>query len=443
MAETFDFDVEFQRRLLRMCMTDEPFCHKVMQYVTQGYFTTKPLGWIFAAFARYHEAYGIRCTDMPMRESVRLEPTYAAEVESVIALGEVTEEAYIKSKLEDFVRRNIFAHAHVESQKLYNVGNHDKAYDQMCTAMDDLRLVTFEAPDRSWLFDELEQRTKRRYWNSLTPTEGVYPTGMVPVDDLMGGGPRLGELHLILGIAKAGKTTFLINRGAVTCRILREPVVHFNLEGTTNLVEDRYDSWFSQELYFNVRKGDINPALFKEMQAEYAQLRKLMVIRTLNEWDVNILHIDAELKELKAMGHNAKFIIVDYADLMRSRNQAGSETEHQTNAMKDLKRLANRGLCIWSGCQGQRPKEGSDEKEWILKSHKIADAYAKIRIADGYGSVNNTREERERQVSRYFFEDWRDGPVGKLFLLKNASDRMMHGVEVTPMKMTEAAGAPA
>ena len=427
--------------MLRMCMTDEAFCHKVMQYVNQGYFTTRPMGWIFAAFKRYHEAYGIRCTDMPLREAARTDPTYASEVEAVIEIGEVVESEYIKSQLEDFVRRNIFALAHVESQKLYNVQKHDAAYDQMCTAMDDLRLVTFDAPDRSFLFDSLEERTKKRYWRSLSPTDGTYPTGMVPVDDLMDGGPRVGELHLILGIAKAGKTTFLINRGAVTARITREPVLHINLEGTTQLVEDRYDSWFSQELYFNVRKGDINPKLYKEMQAEYVSLRKLMVIRTLNDWDVNILHIEAELKDLASMGIKPRKIIVDYADLMRSRNAAGSETEHQTNAMKDLKRLANRGYCIWSGCQGQRPKEGSSEKEWILKSNQIADAYAKIRIADGYGSINASLAERERQVSRYFFEDWRDGPVGKLFLLENANDRMYQGVTVTPMKMTAAVGA--
>lgn len=448
----FAFGPEFQRALLRLAMTDPSFCHKAMEYVKPSFFTSKPLGWIFTQMRKYYREYESKMSEMVLRECAIKDAGYAVEVEAVIN-APATDASFIRDQLQEFVRRNIFARSHEESQKLYNDGQHVKAYDLTCKAMDELRAVDFNVVDRSWLFEGLPARMKRRYKDARDPTDGVYPTGIDSVDDIMGGGPKRGEVHLIIAPPKFGKTIWLIDKGFVATRVARKPVLYFNLEGSTRLIEDRFDSCFSTELYTHVKRGEIRPALYNEMVEEYRQLRGLLVIRTLNEWDVTVLNFTSELKELETVGFNPELIIIDYVDLMRSRNDAGTETQHQMDAMRDVKRLANRGYCIWSACQSQRLKDGDDEREFLLKSTSIADAYGKIRIADGYGSLNATREEREKGECRYYLENYRDASVGRVFRLHNENDRMRIAVKVeeekyevkrkrTPTKGGSAAGGP-
>lgn len=429
----FTFGIEFQRALLRLAMTDPSFCHKAMQYVQPSFFTSKPLGWIFTRMRKYYREYETKISEMVLREQAQSDAGYVIEVEAVIGTV-VTDAAFLRDQLREFVCRNIFARAHEESQKLYNEGKHTAAYDTTCKAMDELRAVDFDTVDRSWLFDELPMRMKRRYRDARDPTEGVYPTGIDPVDDIMGGGAKRGEVHLIIAPPKAGKTLWLIDKGFVTTRVVRKRVLYFNMEGSTKLIEDRFDSCFSTELYTHVKRGEIRPALYNEMVEEYRQLRGLLVIRTVNDWDVNILTLSSELKELAAIGFEPEMIIVDYQDLMRSRNEAGTETQHQIDSMRDLKRLANRGYCIWSACATQRPKEGDEDREFLIKSQNIANAYDKIRVADGYGSLNVTNAEKEKGECRYYFENYRDGAVGRVYRLTNQNDRMRIGVKAEEEK---------
>ena len=431
----FTFGPDFQRALLRLVMLDEVFCHQVMKYVRSSFFTTRPHGWVFKTMKQYFDDYGKRMTEMPLRTAVQQDPGYAQEVEHIISLGTVVpEEDFIKRELAEFIRRNIFANAHERSQTLYNEGHHVKAYDAMCEAMDALRLVSFDIPDRSWFFEGLESRMQRRYEFAADPTKNVLPTGVEPMDDDMDGGPKIGELHLVIAPPKVGKTLWLIDKAFVNARLSRVKTLYFNLEGSTALIEDRLDACFSEELYVNVRRGEIGATLYREMVEEYRELRGLIVVRTDNNWDVSILNLTGELNELKAeRGFVPESIIVDYQDLMRSRNAVGgmSETQHQMDSMKDLKRLSTQGYCIWTACATQRPKEGDEDIEHILKASQIASAYDKIRVADGYGSLNATREEKVNGIWRYYFEDYRAAPMGKIYKIYSDGGRMRVGIKPT------------
>lgn len=439
------FDVSFQRALLRLCQIDEPFCAQVMKYITSSFFTTPSLGWCFRTMKEYRDAYGGCPTDAVMRTQARKLSEekvglYSFEVEEIIKIGIVREASFVRDELKEFIQRNLFSQAHAASAELYNAGKYVEAYDLTMKAAEDIRAVSFDPPDRSWFFEGLQARQKKRYLHSLDPTAGVYTTGVGPLDAILNGGIHKGELFYILGDAKVGKTTWMINMGFVATRVCRVPVLHFNLEGQTSLVEDRYDACFSQELYWKVKRGDITPHLYREMQAEYEMLRGLLVIRTINSWRMNILDVDAELSELKALGFVPELIIIDYGDLLEQRpgERADSATQKQLASARDMKKLANTGYAIWTGSQVQRPKAKKDNPEAVLRARDIADCYAKVRIADGWGSLNATQAEKERGEMRLFWEGYRDGMVGKLFRLNNRFDRMRYGVsatEIAPPKM--------
>ena len=70
----------------------------------------------------------------------------------------------------------------------------------------------------------------------------------------------------------------------------------------------------------------------------------------------------------------------------------------------------------------------------MLRARDIADCYAKVRIADGWGSLNATQSEKEKGEMRLFWEGYRDGNVGKLFRLQCRFDRMRYGVTATEIE---------
>lgn len=439
----FDFDEDFQRALLRLCQFDEHFNHRAQVYLTPEYFTTEALGWVFKVMQFHYKKYsGQLCKEMELRHYVRQSgnEVVSREAEAVMALGHNIDGSFIKDQLREFVQRNIFTKAFHEGQKVYNQkGSVDEAADLMRAAMERVAEIDFEAPKRSIFFDELEARQMRRYRFSLDPNAETYTTGVVPLDKIVNGGIHAGEVFLIMAYPKVGKTTWLINQGFFAAFLSRVPVLHVNLEGPLDEIEDKYEACFSDLVYHDVRRGEIGDKAFREMIEEYDSLRGLLVIRSFDELDVNVMHIDGELSDLKTgRGFEPKVMIVDYADLGRSRNRgAHTETDHQTDFIRDLKRLStNRRIATWTGSQAKRPSSrGKATKEHILVSSDIADSFGKIRIVDGYGSINATPEEQKRDEWRLHWEAYRGGRASKTWRLKNNAAHMRVALHVEELAL--------
>lgn len=430
MTIAFTFDAAFQRSILRLVMVDEGFAVRALQWVTPEHFTKESLGWIYKVLTQYLSDYHTCPTDTVLRDAVRRLPQnralrFATEAEQVIALGNVPDGQWVKDQLGEFLKQAIFARAHQEATAPFNAGRHTEAYDRMMRAMDQIRDVDFSDVDRIWLFDELPQRQRQRVRAAMDPISGRFTTGVPQLDALTDGGVHTGELWVVFAYAKRCKTTWLINQGFNATRVHRKPTVHFVLEGQGAQVAARYDACFSQELYTNIKQGRIDPRLYTQLQAEYLQLRRLMVIRTLNDWDVTILDLQRELHTLRSMGFVPEMMITDYMDLGRSRDRVEGETQHQVNFARDLKRLHNNtGIAGWSAWQAQRPKPGAHTKRHVLSSGNVADAYAKVRIVDAFGSLNATDEEMDQGEMRLFWEGHRDAPVNKLWTITNDLARM-------------------
>lgn len=439
----FDFDEDFQRALLRLCMIDETFNHRAQTYLGPDYFTTASLGWVFRVIQDYYKRYsGAVCKEMQLRHYVRASANeiVAQEAEAVIALGHTVDAPFIKDQLREFIQRNIFTKAFHEGQTVYNrSGSVDAASDLMREAMEKISQIDFDAPKRSFFFDELEKRQMRRYQFALDPLAETYSTGIQALDKCLNGGIHAGEIFMIMAYAKVGKTTWLINQGFFAAYLSKVPVLHINLEGPIDEIEDKYEACFAELKYHDVRKGEIGDQDYRMMLEEYQQLRGLLVIRSFDELDVDVTLIDNELSELKSTyGFDPKVMIVDYLDLGRSRNKrADKETDHQTHFTRDLKRLStNRRIATWTASQSQRPQsKGKFNKAHILTSADVADSYSKIRIVDGYGSINATVDEQKEDQWRLYWEGYRGGRVGKVWRLQNDASKVRVGIEVEELSL--------
>lgn len=412
-------------------MLDDEFALLAFRWVKASHFTTEPLGWFYKAMLDYYGTYDRVITPMAIREAVRFldadrSRRYGHEVDLILASDALPEAPFLKAKLAEFVKQAIFVAAHSESRELFNRGQLDEAYGVMATAQDEIQDVTFETVDRIWLMDSLPERQRERMQAAIDLTSMPITTGIPQLDEKTDGGVHPGELWAVLAYAKRCKTTFLINQGFNATRVHHIPTVHFILEGRGHVIASRYDACFSQSLYSAVRQGAMAGDSYRRLQEEYTMLRKLLVIRTINEWDVTILDIQAELSYLKNKGFVPGAMVLDYMDLGRARDaRVDSELQHQLAFARDTKKLVNNtGLRAWSAWQAQRPKPGAHTREHVLTSASVADAYAKVRIVNSYGSLNATDEEMENGEMRVFWEGHRDAAVNGLWRISNDLARM-------------------
>jgi len=425
----FSFEVGFQRAILRLMMIDQAFTVKALKWVTPSHFTSEPLGWIYKQFQAYYEEYAGAPTDVVLRDYARRvlgenAVRFSTEVELVIAKGEVPEAEFIKVKLKDFIRQGLFSLAHQDSALLFNDGKQAEAYDIMMRAMESVHEVGFEQDDRIWLADSFYERNRDRVREFMTSMGTSFSTGVSELDQATDGGVAPGELWAVFAYAKRCKTTWLINQGFNALRVHRKKVVHFVLEGSGKQIASRYDACFSQELYSQVKQGRMDPQRYAALSDEYATLRKMCAIRTLNNWDINILHLEGE-NQLASEGFRPELMIVDYMDLGRARGKVDGEREHQIGFARDLKRLVNNSnLACWSAWQAQRPPKNAHTRIHTLDSSQVADAYAKVRIVDSFGSLNATDEEMAEGTMRLFWEGHRDAPVNQTWQITNDLSRM-------------------
>lgn len=444
--EQLSFDAGFQRAILRLMMVDEEFCVRAIQWLGKELFTTEAFGWIFWVFENYWQAWQNRPTETVLRDYARREAPERAirlmgEVEQVLMLGNVPEAEWVKVKLAEWVKQQVFARAHFEAVEPFNKGDTKRAYAIMTAAMERIQLVDFDKAQRAWVFDELDDRQQARSRAAMNPYEGTFTTGIRQLDELTDGGVQLGELWAVFAYAKRCKTTWLVNQGLNATRVHRQPTLHLLLEGRIDQIASRYDAAFSGELYARVKRGEIASRLYNELQQEYLALRRLLVLRRLDGWDNTIEDVRRELHFLKGQGFRPSMLITDYMDLGRKRDPGRneSETTHQIGFSRDLKRLhENEGIAGWSAWQAQRPNKDAHTREHVLTSSNVADAYAKVRIVTAYGSLNATDEEMRINEMRYFQEGHRDAAVNKIWTIQNDLSRSRMAVSVKAYEPSEA-----
>jgi len=409
--------------LLRLLCEDHHFTSVLSKYLKPQFFDSEVLGWIYESIMRHRDQYGTTPTVRVVLEQTRsleasVRPLYTAVVERVM-VADLRDEEWLRNKVMDFIKRNIFVAAYSEVRTKFNRGDTDEAYDFMMGQMDEVQSVRWAVVDQEWLAEEVGDRQSMRL--GMEAGADCVPTGFPWLDKILDGGLSLGELGIWIADAKGGKSTMLINLGKSAARVGWKNVWHGVFEGSRQQVAARYDASFSEELYRHVKTGDIDSKRYSALYNEMQILRGKMVVRGFTEeWNYSVADIHSALRELKQVNNWVPdLVIIDYGDLLNGReSHYASETAKQRSAFRDMKTLANKGYAVWTASQAQRPKEGDDDKPFLLKARQIADCYDKVRVADFLGSLNQTNAERDAKVMRLFAELYRDNEANQMTVVR-------------------------
>jgi len=228
-----------------------------------------------------------------------------------------------------------------------------------------------------------------------------FTTGFPLLDTyLNNGGPGRGEVFLWMAPTGRGKSILLVHAGRVSIE-KNLNVLHVTLENTIQDTMLRYMGAFTDEIIIDrmAKKEVIQQKLNKLRQSTNGRL-------VLTEWGPEEITVDtiAQFIDLKKRTENWKpdVIIVDYLDLMLSRNASDNTDEYlrQGKTSTQLCGLAkSQNALVMSATQTNRDGLNGDAE--LLGLNKVSQSFGKAMPIDYCVTINQTEDEHKLDIPQF------------------------------------------
>jgi len=219
----------------------------------------------------------------------------------------------------------------------------------------------------------------------------VIPTGFPSLDRMMRGGIGRGEVGIVFGIPKRGKSTVLVNIGAWASR-MGFKVIHYSFELRKADVIMKYSSratGMSDEQILDLRTPQAIRKFEKRCNQWYGHGSPWIVYERPGQ--VGVEWIRSHLSRLQSV-HEVKpdLIIIDFMDRMAKRDPSNLYVEGGT-AMEKLTALgADFNAGVWTASQAGRQAEDKD----TTRQSDASESWRKMADCDISVSLNQTIQEK-------------------------------------------------
>lgn len=334
------------------------------------------------------------------------EDEYWKVTAEILRLGKEGNFDYVKDKVVDFARCQGVKQAIISGVGFWKKQQYDKILVNVRKA-----LAIGELHDSlgSFYYKDLDIRLKNRQEGS-DRSDLTIPTALESLNNKLGGGLAPGEVGILLGPTKRGKTIVGVNfiKGAM---LAGKDVLHYMFEGGS---EDRcqrmYDATFS-----GVPKSELKSREDEVREAVDEQFKNTGMGRLLVKHfppKPNVLMLENHLQKLRIMENfSPAMLLIDYLGLMKPTEKMDASDRYIAfgEIIKELLSLAQReGYAIWLLHQATRA---------ALKKERVdlddtADSMEPMRDADLILTLNQTKEEGESddvwQAMRIFIAGGRE-----------------------------------
>lgn len=334
--------------------------------------------WIIAEqaldyFHKYHEPIGnlLRSTVLDYANSIgmsdrQLHPIL--EYEKRLRAAKLNGSSSITEKIIKYKRQRIKAAAVQELSELQSTGS---LTDEKWREITNKALVNPEEDNATVdYFETMQARIDRRRIQSRTVRAPYFLID--PLDSLVRGvGP--GELGLVLGPFKRGKSMFLLWLAAVFA-LQRLNVLYITLEDPLHAVEDRLDSIITNIPFHSLRD---KPKTVEQRFRRYKMyIRTKLKLRdgTHSVWTTT--RIDNLVQQEREVGFFPDALIIDY-DAKIVATKTFKEKRFESDATyTELEQIGARShMIVWTGAQTQRGTENLK----ILSADRLAEDINKAR----------------------------------------------------------------
>lgn len=446
-SERYVFDEAFQAKIAALCLRDPTFVGRVEGLIRPEYFESSAHAALVNIANRYYEKYrkipGDRTTlsalirhdvvkKVLQKEHVtgivaalrdRDPAALAAGAEPGLFQVDISDRDLVVEEVATFARHQAVSNALLESVDLIEKRDFDAVEKRMKVALDTGSHSEMGLYDYGAMIENRTRDRRDRASGKLAPT-GIT-TGDPDLDKLLyhrGWGRR--ELSVLMGPAKAGKTSALLDFGIKACgSAYKYNVLYVTLEVSADIISQRIDANVSDTTMSDL---DRMPGSVEAEVKRYMAGAGKFIVQEFPTGQMRVSDLRRLIERFKSKGIVFDLVVVDYADLMQPERTTDSAIENSKAVYVNLRGLAMvENFAILTATQTNR--EGA--KKAVATMTDVADDFNKIRIADIVISINKTEEERKLKEARLHFAACRNQEGGFTVRIRQVPEKMQFNVE--------------
>jgi replicative DNA helicase len=422
----FEFDAEFQSKLTTHALKDLDFMRQVGHVLKPDYFENAGEAHLVAIATDFFNKYNTTPDSATLMNLLKekkasgvIRPETMPEVVAAYKRARdniITGGAYAAEKVAEFVRHQALAKAILDSIPMLEKKRYNDVEELIKKANQVGMLMTTDVYN---YFENIKQRSEVRHDKAMgkLPPTGIS-TGSLQLDKLLyHGGWGRRELTVLMGGAKAGKTTALINF-AQAAALAGLKVLYVTLEVSKEIISERLDACVADTAITDLIKH------IKEVEARIEAAGAKAGLLNIAEYPTGSLTPKALrhlIEKEKANGIKYDMIVVDYGDIMAPDYRTNDPIENSKSIFVGLRAIAfEENAAVLTATQTNR--EGF--KSVVAKAEHVAEDFNKIRIADLVISLNITDEERDNNELRLYFAASRNQAGGFTVRIKQDLAKM-------------------
>jgi len=391
----YSYDREFQLNILKIFLQDPTLLHTQTQAIKPGYFSFDDLKLVCRNLLKYYykihkspsisEMKALVLDTVSDKDRVR----YTNLIESIYNDPLTSDPKFVKEAALRFGGTRALADACIKIVKMLQRG--DEELVEARNIIDKALQVGFLHEESLDMHDVLKFDTLRSMISESGLRENRIPT-MLPTLNSFSGGLGLKEVGVLIGGPKIGKTTTMVNLGAMAV-LSGFPVLHVSLEPKPVDLGCYYASRFTGMTVAEIMTNKIE---YEEAMSFLKLGRNMLRVEYYNPGDLDVPKLRILLNHLAVSKEfKPKLMIIDYADRMdktKDYNSLGDLYDQLSGIANDYK------LGIWTGSQVHRNQFRSE----IVDVTGVANSWLKIANADMIITLNQTPKEKQRGILRFF-----------------------------------------
>lgn len=389
------YSLDYQRQILKLLCINLKFFNIYGSLIRPEYFETLPSQMVYSIIHNHILRYQneIQEHDLLVKiEEYGYQKGLAGqkiqdlmtETKEVFRIP-ITSEEWVIDSLTRFCRRQELMNAISNSITLLQQ-DPEGAYEKVLKEIDKAVSVGAGAISEGLQFSDLytlQEKMKEKYEPSK-----LFRTGFPKFDEAFGGGFAPGELHIIQGSPKTGKTTFACNIGA-NALSMGKTVFHVSLEISDLDVGNKYAMRITGLDYKEI--NNIHSDVYQEKIKDFEKYKPNLFINFWPERSANALNIRSWISKIRSKyGKSPDVIILDYDDcLLPIRGLKDDLYNDSGEVYKDLISLANHfNVPVISFAQPVRDAWELPNDGELIKAGCISHSARKIHSLFSISSLN-------------------------------------------------------
>jgi len=433
-VEKYDFDEDFQRKILALAVRSTPFNRSVEGLVRPEYFENAMSATLTSIAVDFFNAYKVSPTRSTFLELIKQainKKVIRADMKeelgrSIVAIykEDITDGDYVADRVADFARHQAMLVAALEYVTLIDKREFDKAADVVRKASEVGKQSDIAAYD--YFEESVNRKDERLAVLAGTVVRRGISTGIPALDkELFHKGWGRKELTVFMAGPKKGKSTALADFSKFAS-LGGYNVLYVTLEVSAKITSDRLDANLADIIISEVASSPSEVyAKLKAVEASGKLGRFIIEERPSGTMTPN--ELNRIIQKHKNAGLIFDLIAVDYADIMAPNVRTQDIQENSKSVYVDLRAIAQReDVAMLTATQTNR--EGA--KSTVSRMEHVAEDFNKVRIADLMISINKSEDEQNKGIARLFFAASRNQKGDITIYIKQQQDRMRFITEV-------------